>query len=370
MTADTSKVFDSVEHQRLLEKLGWYGIDQSWFRAWLEGRTQTVRGGTTALPVTHGVVQGSILGPVLFLIFTNDLPQHVPDSKLEMYADDCQFIDADHPSNFASLKHRLENDLSLALNWFTKNRLKLNPSKTEMITLSSKRMATPHFSVLFGDAEIPPSPSIKLLGVYLDSSLTWEKHVSLIMQRCYCILIGLARIRHRMPRETKKLLVEALAIPHIKYCLTVWGGCTGTQQSRIQKCINFGARIVTGLGHREHITATLSQLGWLKVKEMIDEHDLHLLYRFLNIGDPPENIIGQITSRAAVSVRPTRATQDEQLELPLVHTEFARRSFPHRAIRSWNGLPREVRVSSSFVDFKRKLKKRQQNEQQLNEVVR
>ena len=104
VTADTSKAFDSVEHGRLLEKLGWYGIDDRWFRAWLSDRTQSVRGGSGAeLPVTHGVVQGSIMGPVLFLVFSNDLSQHVPHGKLVMYADDVQFIDSDSPRNMSEL---------------------------------------------------------------------------------------------------------------------------------------------------------------------------------------------------------------------------------------------------------------------------
>ena len=283
VTADTSKAFDSVEHGRLLDKLGWYGIRSEWFADWLQGRTQTLKGRSShALGVTHGVVQGSILGPVLFLIFTNDLTQHLPHGKVIMYADDAQFLDTETPSNIQALKTRVEINLDIALKWFTQNRLKINPSKTEMIILKSSRQKSDiDFSVLFGSNEISPSSSVKVLGVTIDPHLKWEKHVSSVVQRCYMVLVGLARVRHRVPKDTKRMLVEALVFPHIRYCISVWGSCTVQNKKRVQKAINFGARIVTGLGQTEHVTPVLQQLEWGKIDDILDKHDLSIVHHLM-----------------------------------------------------------------------------------------
>ena len=308
VTADTSKAFDSVEHGRLLDKLGWYGIEPDWFSAWLRGRTQTVRGGSEALDVTHGVVQGSILGPVLFLLFTNDFPQHVSGGKVIMYADDTQFLDADYPLNIQALKSRVENSLSVALKWFVQNRLKINPAKTEMVTLRSRRLHVENFSVYFGDDKISPSDSVRVLGVTIDSHLTWVDHISSIVRRCYCVLVGLARMRHKLPKCTRRLLVEALVFPHLRYCVNVWGSCTANQKQRVQKVINFGVRIVTGLGRRDHVTPALRELGWCKVDELITERDIATV-PLINAPCASELLRERVVLRSEVSSRSTRARQ-------------------------------------------------------------
>ena len=345
VTADTSKAFDSVEHGRLLDKLGWYGIESDWFSVWLRGRTQTVRGGTETLDVTHGVIQGSILGPVLFLLFTNDLPQHISNGKLIMYADDTQFLDADQPTNIQALKSRIENSLSVALTWFTQNRLKINPAKTEMVTLKSRRLnLDKNISVSFGNDKISPVGSVKVLGVTIDSHLEWVDHISTVGKRCYCVLVGVAKARHKFPRCTRRLLVEALVFPHLRYCLTVWGSCTASQKQRIQKAINFGVRIVAGLGRRDHVTPALRQLGWCKVDEMIAERDIATMRHLIAAPCASEVLRERVVLRADVSSRHTRATADGQLQLPRMRTEFARRGFIYRATRAWNELPPNERL--------------------------
>ena len=357
VTADTSKAFDSIEHGRLLEKLGWYGVDERWFRAWLSGRCQAVRGGTgETLPVTHGVIQGSILGPILFLLFTNDLPQHVPHGKLVMYADDVQFLDTELANNLPQLKCRIEETLSVALQWFTKNRLKINPIKTDMVLLkSSRRSMNCDFAVKFGKSNISCVRSTKILGVTFDWCLTWEQHVTTIVRKCYSILIGLARMQLRIPRDTKRLLIEALVFPHLHYCMSVWGSCTATQKRRLQKCVNFGARIVTGLGYREHVSETLRDLGWSRIEQMVTKRDACAMYRLTHDAETSEVLRSQTIRRSDVAVRETRNTADGQLELPHTRTEFARRSFLARAVRAWNKLPSDVKGSPTLATFKKKL---------------
>jgi len=268
-----------------------------------------------------------------------------------MYADDAQFIDADVPSNIQALKTRVEHTLTIALQWFTQNRLKINPSKTEMIILKSRRQnSQTNFSVQFGNDEISPASSVKVLGVVIDSHLLWDKQVSSIVQRCYCVLVGLARMRNRLPICTRRMLVEALVLPHIRYCITVWGSCTAAQKYRVQKAINFGVRIVTGLGRREHVTPAIRELGWSKVDEMITERDIATIRHLMTASNASELLRERIVYRSDVSTRETRATADGQLQLPSWNSAFARRSFLYRATQSWNSLPSNVRHPAQAID--------------------
>ena len=236
----------------------------------------------------------------------------------------------------------MEGTLDIAINWFTQNRLKINPTKTELLVVKPVRqnLTTP-LSIRFGCTEVSPSPHARILGVMVDSALSWEKQISQVTRRCYCVLVGLSKLRHKSPRETKKLLVQALVFPHIQYCLTAWGGCNVTQKRRIKKIINFGARIVSGQHRRDRISPTLQALGWPRFEEMIEARDLAMVKRLLSDTAPP-TLAACLTRRAIVSSRQTRGTEAGMLELPRIRTEAARRSFPYRAAVAWN-----VRIQSA-----------------------
>ena len=205
-----------------------------------------------------------------------------------------------------------------------------------LIIKSRRNNHDTNFTVSFGIDEIVPSDCVKVLGVTIDSHLTWEGHISTIVARCNCILVSLARLRHKLPKCTRRLLIQALVFPHITYCLTVWGSCTAAQRNRVQKLIHFGARIVAGLSRRDHVTPVMHELGWKTVDQFICDRDIAAMHRVLDESSPTNILRQQIVLPSDVSLRQTRAAEDGHLQLPRVRTEFARRAFMYRAVAAWN----------------------------------
>ena len=344
IAADISKAFDSVEHGRLMDKLGWHGVDGHWFSDWLDGRRQKVKGGSHLLPVTHGVVQGSTLGAILFSLFTNDVASHVVCDKIVMYADDSQFLNSFNKNDMNSHKRKVEDMLSIVQNWYDQNGLKINPAKTEMILFGMpKQGIVGDIMVNFAGAQVRPAIKMKVLGVTLDPELKWEDHVSMVIRRSYATLAGLAKFSHSLPTAVKKFIVEALVFPHIEYCLTVWGGCRDVQRKRVQKVLNHAAQITTSSRRNAHVTPLFAELNWQNLDKLIVEKDILTIHKILKDGTYSANLKALLESRADISARSTRAVEAGQLQLPKVRTERARRFFTYRAVASWNGAPPAVR---------------------------
>ena len=194
-------------------KLGWCGVlSTGWFRSYLSDRKQTVAGGSSFLPLFHGVAQGSIVGPILFLIFINDLSSFLPHGRLLSYVDDTQLLDhpLPDPDSLSALRMRVEVSIQHLQNWFQVNGLKMNPDKTDFAlfgTKASLRLAG-NLRISISDSTIIPSPTVKVLGV-LDQHLNWDAHVAMVVRRCNAITASLFKIRHHLTPDVLKLLVHA-----------------------------------------------------------------------------------------------------------------------------------------------------------------
>ena len=255
-STDLSKAFDCVDHVALLTKLQSYGIDPHWFSDYFTDRRQIVKGGNAqSLEIAYGVVQGSIVGPLMFILFVNDIQCYVSSAcKLVSYVDDMQFMHESEPSphGLAQLRTRVEADLTVMSTWFRHNGLKINPSKTEFIIVGTpvNTRKAAELTVSFENSQLSPSESVKILGIPIDSTLSNRLEITRVTQRCFDLLIAI----HVLPHSTLKLLIESLIFPHIRYCLPVWAPTTVTQRQRVDRAINFAVRIVAGLRRRDHVT--------------------------------------------------------------------------------------------------------------------
>ena len=226
MFIDLAKAFDTVDHEILLSKMHKYGIRGlagDLLRSYLTGRSQTTRAnGKTSEPgrVTCGVPQGSILGPLLFNIYINDLAT-ASDLTVRLYADDA-CLTFSH-NNLTFLQNKLNKELNLISDWLKVNKLSVNYSKSNYLIFSNTKHKH-KFDIKMNENTLKQVHDINYLGVCLEESLTWKKHLEAVQTKISKASYLISKIRHYVDLATLKILYYSLVFPHINYCITVWGG--------------------------------------------------------------------------------------------------------------------------------------------------
>ena len=234
----------------------------------------------------------------------------------------------------------------------------MNASKTDFILLGTKstlRKAN-KFTFSFCNNSFESSNTIRMLGVTVDQLLSWDQHISVVVRRCYCILLSLNRFRRHFSTEALITIIRAHVFSQILYCLPLWGGASQQQLYRIQKVINFAARVVTGVKRRDHITPALDSLHWSRIGQLVEERDCLKVYHALHDDNAPAAMQSLFTRRSEVATRETRLTCTEQLHLPKVRLSATQKFFSYRAAASWNTLPREAQNAPSLRAFKTALR--------------
>ena len=269
---DLKKAFDCVSHRILLRKLELYGIKDTalaWFTSYLSGRSQRVlfKGILSkSMFVRIGVPQGSILGPLLFLIYINDLPNA---SKLleSLFADDTTFQAS--ANKLKDLEEFMNTELSKAAQWFKDNQLTLHPGKTRYVLFNSRGQS---LDIRLEDTKIKQiskssdETSFKFLGIMVDESLSWKEHINYLHQKLRKSFFSLCRIKNLFPTKLKVMLFNSLFKSHIEYGIQVWGNGTGLQKIEImQKKMIRALFSKSGFGHTEPI---MKRLGILKVRDL------------------------------------------------------------------------------------------------------
>ena len=378
---DMSAAFDVVDHDILLGKLDLYGLKESavsWFESYLGNRQQrVVIDGCLSDPLSldAGVPQGSILGPLLYICFTNDLPEVVHDhlamnnTYYNTHCHDCGgmccFADDSTYSKSSTDPDALKNDIDdkykKIVRYMNNNKLVLNTDKTHLLVMCSKSNHSKHgnygITLNTGAEIIEPVSSEKLLGGFISNDYTWNIHIRDSDKSLFRTLVSrinaLSKISKFSSFKTRKMIANGVVQSRLIYLIQLWGGCSCYLLKFLQVLQNRAARLVTKLGWFTPVKTLLLQCGWLSVHQLVKFHSLVLVYKFRQ-DRRPRYFCDKFNQEFS---RETRLAGEGGIrKTTTLKRTLTQNSFIPRSIDIWNKLPQDTRQAKNLNIFKKRLK--------------
>lgn len=359
---DLSAAFDTIEHNILLDTLKhWFGIQGealTWIQSYLSERSFSVHLNNKVSsnhPLQYGVPQGSVLGPLLFTAFTTPISKIIRSKGLlyHMYADDTQvWIGLERETSSISA---IETCLEDIYQWMSSNKLKINPSKTNLIVHSRNPLAHCSITLRFNGLDIPPTNSARNLGVLFDSQLTFEKHVSDVCKICFFWLKQIRSVRRYLTQDCIKYLVISLILSRLDFCNALLLNAPQFLISKLQRVQNAAARLATNSAWLTPSVPLHNQLHWLPINKRIHFKILTFVHHAIYSASAPTYLKELLSLKNPTYV--TRQSSCPNLVVKIAkYRRVGQRAFSFGAPPLWNNLPPSIKILADFKEFKSTLK--------------
>ena len=355
---DFSKAFDTVNHKILLEKLEFYGIRGvalKWLTDYLSDRKQFVEYNSCASSykdITCGVPQGSILGPLLFLIYINDLANVSEKMFSLFFADDSSLFLSGHKPD--DLINEMNNEMKYITEWLSTNKLSLNIDKTHYMLFKSKgRYSVITKDLIINEVKMSQVEKTKFLGVYIDNVLSWKDHIQYIEGKIARSIGAVIKARKVFNQETLRTLYYTCIYPYFNYCVEAWGNTYATYLDPLSKLQNRALRVITGSPRRTRLAPLYSNLKLLQFPK-IYMYSVQLLMYKRHQGIMPSIFQSFFCTNFDVSGRNTR--QSGLLRMPEGKLSVRRRTVSFSGVSLHNYFVNLISYNSSLVTYKRMLK--------------
>ena len=358
---DLAKAFDSVSHNILLRKLEKYGFRGNALKlltSYLSSRSQFVKLGDvksiTSL-IEFGVPQGSILGPILFLLFINDLP-NATKLFVKLYADDT-FLCAQN-DDIKLLVKEVNLELTNVFKWLCSNKLTLNFSKTKYMVLTKKRDVSHSFTVKMGGKKLQECNTYKYLGVMFDKDLNWKSHIEYICSKICKVVGGLAKLRYCADIEILREVYFALIHSYVRYGIIAWGNITKTNVKPLNVILNRAIRIMSfaPFSGKVELKPLYHQLQIMDIDQTFKFEVGKFMYKSKNNILPTE--IAKHFENEVLPEQKLGLRRRENNTIPKILTmsSSGEKSIQTRGEQHWANIPPYLKDLDSFASFKRFLK--------------